>query len=346
VDARIELAQRPAAGLEPAVVVSRTAVLSQEPVIFVDGITRAGKSMLGPILSTFEGIELERMEESIEHVACLYRMGKLSRDAAIAAVRLQADRYLYESLIGRNTNFRFTDHSGVWRSSHPWRYLRRLWMNDGPAVVARLRAEHPAFQNMTHDQLANFELHDEAFGERLRMLEMIRHPVDLADSWLRRGFGTNRYGQDPLVFSFCIRYEGQDLPYYVAGWEEAYLRASPADRVIRMIAKVWDDNQTAYARLRPEQQQRILFIPFEEFIRRPLPYLRVVERRLARRMTRATLMTLRRQRRPHPIDPVRVRRERRARLEQGASPQGLTILDRLASEYEALAGQVRAADAD
>lgn len=344
-DTHLELAQRPAAGLEPAVVVSRMAALSHEPIIFVDGITRAGKSMLGPILSSFEGVELERMEESIEHVACLYRMGKLTRDAAVTILRMQVDQYLYESLIGRNTNFRFTDHSGIWRSGHPWRYLRRLWMKDGPAVMARLRLERPVFQNMTHDQLANFELHDEALGQRLRMLEMIRHPVDLADSWLRRRFGTGRYGEDPLVFSFCIRYRGQDLPYYVAGWEETYLSASPADRVIRMLAKVWDDNQSAYRLLRPEQQQRVLFIPFEDFIQRPMPFLKAVERWVGRCMTRATAAALKRQRCPHTL-PLEVRQTRQARLQREASPQGMAILERLVREYEVLAARVRVADAD
>ena len=37
-----------------------------QPIVLVDGITRTGKSMLGPILTSFQRVELERMEMILE----------------------------------------------------------------------------------------------------------------------------------------------------------------------------------------------------------------------------------------------------------------------------------------
>ena len=146
-----------------------------DTVVFVDGIVRTGKGMLGPILSSFERVEIERYEEIIEYVGVLYRMGKIERDAAIVLLKTQTDTHLFYSMIGRNTNFRFSDHSSVWRNPTPLRYFRRLVARDGDAVVQRVNRERPIYQNQTHDQLANFGLYYEALGDRLRIVEMIRH---------------------------------------------------------------------------------------------------------------------------------------------------------------------------
>ena len=66
---------------EPAL--SRGAHFSSTKV-FVDGLTRTGKSMMGPILASFARVEIERVEEIIEYIGALHRMGKISQDAAVA----------------------------------------------------------------------------------------------------------------------------------------------------------------------------------------------------------------------------------------------------------------------
>ena len=317
---------------------SRAARLSQDPLILVDGISRAGKSLIGPLLSSFDAVEIERVEEILEYIGALHRLGKITHDAAVAVLRMETDMHLYNSLIGRNVNIRPTDHSGVWRSPTPWKYLARIWKKEGPPVVARARSERPLYQNMTHDQLANFPLHHDAFGERLRMVELVRHPVDLADSWRRRGLGT-RYGEDPLIFTFCLRYAGQDLPYYAKGWEECYLASSPADRVIRMIAALWDENQRVTATLTDVQRRAVTFVPLEAFVQRPWPYVEALSEAIGRRPTAATRRMLRRQRCPKPYS-LEDHWARKRVLDQQASQECRSVLERLSEEYERLAQEM------
>ena len=308
-------------------------------IIFVDGLTRTGKSMLGPILASFERIEIERVEEIIEYVGALHRMGKISRDAAVSLLQMEVDMHLHNSMISRNTNFRFGDHSGVWRSPNRLRYLRRLFAPGGDSVVGQIAGEKPIYQNQTHDQLQNLEIHHEAFGDRLRIVEMIRHPVDLVDSWLRRGWGS-RFGNDPRALTFCVRYRDQDLPYYALGWEELYLSSSPLGRVVRMVARLWDEGQAVYSSLPAEQRtHQVFMISFEDFVQRPTAYLGRIADFLGTGTTRHTSSALKRQNCPRPYS-VEARHQKQGRIESEASPEEREILNRLIEEYEAVAGAV------
>jgi hypothetical protein len=302
-------------------------------VVFVDGITRSGKSMMGPILASFDRVEIERLEFITEYLGALYSMGKIDRDAAVALVQSETDYQLYNSVIGRNTNFRFGDHSSVWRNPKRLRYFMRLFAKDGSVAVRQIEEERPIFQNLTHDQLANFGILHEAFGADLRLVEMVRHPVDLADSWLRRGWGT-RFGTEPLAHTFCIRHQGQDLPYYAIGWEETYLSASPTGRVIRIIQSLWDRNQTTFASLNSEEKRLIFYVPFESFIQRPWPYLEPLAEFIGTRTTRHTPSALKRQKCPRKYEENTG--QKRLMLEQQVSPEEKDIVQRLVEEYETL----------
>ena len=318
-------------------------VLSREvrlakTIVYVDGITRAGKSMMGPILASFHRVEIERLEYIIENIGTLYRMGKMTRDAAVALLRIEVDLHLYNGTIGRNTNFRFTDHSSVWRNPNRLRYFGRLAAKEGEAALERIRQEGPVFQNQTHDELAGFELSYEAFGEDLRIVEMVRHPVDLMDSWIRRGWG-NRYGEDPLAFTFCIRHGDQDLPYYALGWEDVYLSATPQGRVVRMIGGLWDGNQRTYRSLSDAQKNQVFFVPFENFVQNPTPYLGPLAEFIGTKLTRHTPSALRRQRCPREYR-VDIRDQKRRALGEQLSAEEREIVERLVEGYEEVVREV------
>jgi hypothetical protein len=289
--------------------------------------------MMGPILASFDRVEIERLEEITDYLGVLYSMGKITRDAAVALFRMESDMHLYSSLIGRNTNFRFGDHSSVWRNPGRWRYFKRLFAKEGAPVVQTVLRERPIFQNVTHEQLANFGILHEAFGADLRIVEMVRHPVDLIDSWLRRGWGT-RFGKDPLSFAFCIRHQEQDLPYYAIGWEQTYLSVSPAGRVIRIIQSLWDQNQTIFESLSAEQKRLVFIVPFESFTQRPWPYLAPLAQFIGSKTTRHTASALKRQRCPRKYEDRTA--AKRLLLEQQVSPDEKDIVQRLVEEYETL----------
>lgn len=303
-------------------------------VTFVDGIARTGKSMMGSILASFERVEIERIESIFEYVGALHRLGKLERDAAVTLLKTEADEFLYHTMISRNTNFQFHDHSSVWRNANRMKYFKRIFSKDGPDILERIVQEQPIFQTMTHDQLANLDLHHEAFGDNLRMLQMIRHPIDLVYSWVRRGWGT-RFGTDPLALTFCINYEGQDLPYYAAGWESEYVSTQPLGRVIKMITRLWDDNMNVYRSLNAKQKHLVMVIPYEDFLQRPHIFLNPVGLFLGSTPTKHTQSTLKRQGCPRKLSEDGVN-QRHAEISSQAMAEEMEDIERLIEEYNIL----------
>ncbi len=303
-------------------------------VVYVDGLTRSGKSLLGPILSAFERVEIERMEPIVDWLGDAWHLGRIQRDAAVTLIRMAVDEYLYEGLIGRNTNFRFGDHTSVWHAPRPWRYLRRMLVDERLPIAERVVHERPVFQNMTHHQLMNLELHVEAFGPRLRVLEMIRDPVDLVDSWMRKQKG-ELLGQDPLINIVYIGWNGRDLPWYAAGWEDEYLACSPVERVVRLVATKWDLTMATWRALDDGARRQVLLMPLEDFIERAPDFVQVIADFIGVRPTRGIRRALKRAGCPRPYDrEARVRRL--DRLRRDMPPATSALLDRLVAEHAEL----------
>ena len=182
--------------------------------------------------------------------------------------------------------------------------------------------------------MGNIDLCLGAFGNGLRNVQMIRHPVSLIDSWLRRDWG-NRYGADPLAFAMCIRHQDQDLPFYAVGWEDVYLTASPLGRVIRMIEGVWDRNLHAYQSANEAQQRQGFFIPFEDFVQKPFAHLEPLAEFIGSAITKQTQGAVKRENCPRSL-PGDIAQKAQL-FEKQMSPEESVIMHRLIEEYEILA---------
>lgn len=301
-------------------------------ILFIDGLTRTGKSLMGPICSSFDHIEIERVEEYMEFLGGLYYLGKITRDAAVTYMQQKTDMCIYDSMLGRNINFRWTDHSSVWRSSKRLTYIRRLWAEEGNVVINKIREKRVIFQNQTHDQLMNLNLFYSAFQDRLFVIEMFRHPVNLIDSWLRRGWG-GRFGTDPRAYTFTLDYHGTDVPYYAFGWEQEYLDSSPTSRVLKMINVLWKAGMKTVEKLSDRRKKQILFIPFEGFIQNPFPYISEIENLLQISRTKSTAKALIRERCPREYRHEDML-NRRTQIINDLPKEEVQVLERLSSEYE------------
>tara|TARA_Y100000816_G_C26108356_1_gene590122 strand:- start:7832 stop:8800 length:969 start_codon:yes stop_codon:yes gene_type:complete len=233
--------------------------------VFVDGIARSGKSLLGPIIASLENVEIERLEACYEYVAVLDYHKKIERDAAISLIQQLSDEFLYNSLLSRNTNFRWQDHSSVFKNPQWFRYIRRLFHKEGPETLEKINQRNPIFQNMVHDQMAYVDFFFEAFPEGFQMIEIIRDPVYLIDAWLRRRLAS-RFGTDPLEFSICVKAGDNIVPHYAIGWEKEYLKMSDFDRTIHMLHNLHFKNRKKYESLNSVSKEKLYVLKFEDFV--------------------------------------------------------------------------------
>ena len=267
-------------------------------VVFLDGLTGTGKTMMGPILSSFARMEVQRMEQIYEYACALRFLGRIEEDAAVSLIRMYTDLACYNAMIGRETNFRWKDLSGVLANPGGWRYIRRLFMPDGDSAIDRIRSTRPILQIHSHGILGISHPLFEALGDRLKVVEMVRHPLYLLEHWSSY---IDRQGTDPRDFAIWVFHRGEYLHWYNAGWEDKFLAANKMDRVIYSIDYLTRLAEDTFLSLDEKYRHRVLTIPFERFVVDPWPYLRMVGEALDTTTTASTIRTLRKQKVPRRL---------------------------------------------
>jgi hypothetical protein len=301
-------------------------------ILLIDGAPRSGKSLLGQIISSFERVEIERMEPFIESLPVLYSFNKLSKDAAVTLLRGEVDMKLYDSMISRNINFRFSDRTAVFNGVNTIEYFKRLFKNDGNNVLHRIKKERPIFQMQTHDILQKSDLFFDAFGDSLRIVEMVRHPLDLITSMYLKGYGSD-IGINPLTWELSIKTKEHNVPYYAFGWVEEYIKSTPMDRVIKIVQHLTNQAKEKYNSFSPSKKTNIFFVVFEEFVTKPDKYINRLAKFVGTSKTKRTNKTIKKQKIPRVIDSNK-QKVKYYTIKEKASSECLSILHDLVNEYE------------
>ena len=146
--------------------------------ILPDGIGCAGKFLLGKIVSGFDGVEHFQYVSLLEHIPYFERLGCISEDAAASLLQVNIDQSAYEMRIGRSLNFRYEDASSSYNSHDLNVYLKRSVSKISEDIVGKMASEGRYSPFITHETLPNVRILFKAFP-KLRVIHLIRHPVDL-----------------------------------------------------------------------------------------------------------------------------------------------------------------------
>lgn len=263
-----------------------------QKIVFLDGLSGTGKSMLFPIVNSLKRVELARLEHTYEYLCTLDYLKKIDADAAEFMLNMTADLSQYDTMIARETNFRLNDCSSAFNSANSIKYIKRLFMQDGNIVLDRIQKEKPILHIMLHQALAVMDLAFRSFGNRLRVVELVKHPLYMLGHWHSY---IDRYGVDSRDFTIWILNNGNNLPWFAHGWEKLYVKSDSFDRVIYSIDWLLKKAEDTVQKLNEDQRKQILFVPFEKFVLDPYPYLEKMCDLLDTETTRYTKRTLRKQ---------------------------------------------------
>lgn len=318
-------------------------------ILFVDGLSGTGKTMIAPVLSSFARVEVHRIEQIYEYVSILWLLGRIEKDAAVWFLRTYTDQACYHAMIGRETNFRWKDLSGVLHNPGGWRYLKRLWQPEGDVVLTRIRQDRPILQFIAHQMLTPVLF--QALGERVKIVEMVRNPLHLVPHWYSY---LDRIGTHPRDLYVCINYKGQPLPWFTFGWEDKYIASNKMDRVIFLLDRLRRIEQANLDALDETTRRQVLLIPFERFVADPGPYLNGIGDLLDTQATHLTRRILRKEKVPRRVTtagrnlPIYRRyawsppsrrseeedlQERWSKVAKEATPEGMELLAAMCADY-------------
>jgi len=261
-------------------------------VIFVDGNWGSGKAILTSLLACFEGVEKKKVEHVYEYLCVLRHLGRIEEDAAIALLRIYADLSQYNNRIGREVNLRWRDDSGLRNSPGALDYLRRLRRRDGDHIAAEIRDRNLALNVATHEVLPVAGLLHRAYGPRLRLIEVMRHPVHLYAN-VRDYLATFERDRE---FTIALDHEGTKVPWYAAAWSGEFAAATVPDRALHSIAR-WQADALAVVDAAPADYP-LLVVTFEDLVRDPHATIARLRTFLGRATGRHLERELRRQRLP------------------------------------------------
>lgn len=263
-------------------------------VVFVDGLPGCGKTMLSPIVGSLPRVQLIQYAYEIEYVCALNSLQKMEPDAAKVLVRMFTDLKLYNVMMGRETNFRLKDISGVFQNARSLGYLLRLFQTGDDAVIPRIEKKRPILHLTTHQLLPFSKILFEALGERGVLIEVIRHPLYMIR---QQAINHVRYGKDPRMFTLCLDYQGQSVPFFAKGWEKLFLESNSVERSIyaiqHLMPQIWQ-----FLEKEDTGRFRVLCIPFERYVLNPWPYMEKLEHLLDMKIDGTTRRMMKKQKVP------------------------------------------------
>jgi len=322
-------------------------------VVFVDGLPGCGKTLFSTLISSMDRVELLSYSYEVEHISALFYLNKIPIDAASTLINLQMDLKIYNTMMGRDTNFRAEDLSSVFNNHNPIRYLKRILEPGDEVILDIISRESPILNLSVHNLLSYSEPIWEALGGRCVFIEVVRHPLYMMRQQvlnMKNLLGNKRH------FTIYFKYKNQVLPYYVNEWKDSYLKCNPVERVINFIDKLTNRTCTIREELKSKYNAKIITIPFEPFVKSPDNWIKKIEDVIETKSTDATAIVMKEQKVPRsvvaqgidldiykrcgwrpPVDGLTERDElniRRQEFLKDSSQEAIIVLDKLCANYE------------
>ena len=325
-----------------------------EKIVIVDGQPGCGKTMLSPIIAALDRVELLSYAFEIEFICRLFHLNKMEKDAAVAMVRMLTDHKLYQTMMGRDTNFRYSDLSSAFQSSNPWRYFTRIFQKGDMVIPGRIKKQRPILNLTTHDLLGYSVPVLEGLGERVAIIEVVRHPLYML---IQQTLNFERLFSDPRDSQIYIKHGKEQLPYFAYQWEELFTSSNSVEKSIFSIKKSTDLTEKFKIRYYEEFGNQILTVPFESFVLDPWPFMEKIESVLESTVTSLTKKIMKKQKVPRKIisagiplaiykrcgweppekkltEKKELEKRRQFAIDNGASDKAMNVLDRLCENYE------------
>lgn len=242
-------------------------------IILIDGFSSSGKSLIGPILGYLKRCEQWQINSWFDHITTLYYLKKISHSSITALTKIWADQLIYNLFLGRNVNFRVTDHSSPYFDGLQKKYLKRLKEKEGKYAINKILRSKPILPLAVHYLYGNSKILFDAFENRLKLyLVCLRDPFVLITKW-HNGNWTKRINKDYRFFEFRLNYKNQIIPWYANSYSTKYLKANDIEKSILTVYQLYKNVFSMYKKKNEIEKKKLLIIFFEDFIQSPNLYI-------------------------------------------------------------------------
>ena len=266
-----------------------------EKILITDGLPGCGKTMLSPILSSLDRVEMYYFAFEIEFIARLFYFKQIKKQSALTLIRMLTDYKLYNSMMGREINLRHLDLSSVTRHHNYKMYLNRLMKPGDDLIPKIIKNKKPVLHLTTHDLLNYSEIVVKALKPRLTYVELTRHPIDMVNQQI---YIMKDHFNNPRSIQIEFEYKKKPLPYWSHKWKKKFFKLNNVDKAILNIYYMYKDNVIKRSKLIKLLGKNFLSVQFENFTSNPLPVLNKISKSLKSKITKSTLREMKNQKIP------------------------------------------------
>ncbi len=298
--------------------------------LLVDGISRSGKFLMADLLNGFNGVEAVQYYGLLEHLPFLEKFGLIDYKTAQELLKCEIDTHAYEMAIGRNFNHRKSDKSSIYKNPKVKSFLQRPEQDDLKKLLDEYKKADPYSFFVAHELIPNAKIYFDTFPH-LKIVSLLRSPIELVDSWYRRGL-TKRLGDDPTLFVIPFK-KGKELyPWYAVGKEKEYATLLEMDRTIFAIERIMVLYKRGLKKLTKKERGQILFIRYEDILLKTSVELKKISVFLGKKQLPAMSAVLKRECLPS-LDYMGKREEKMRTIAALASPVFVRRLQKLEARY-------------
>ena len=260
--------------------------------VVVDGLPGSGKTMMSAVISSLERVELFKYSNEIETYCLLNYFGNIDTKTSTGLIKNQIDWIIYNQMMARETNFRFSDLSSVFKSNKKFKYFKRLFGPGDEAVPRLIEKQKPILHLVTHCLSAFAKPLLDSLEKNMILVNFHRNPLFMLKQ--------NMWNMENLIFSirdFHLYYKlnNKKFPYYFKGQEEKMNSATPLEKVIYFLEFC---RKIALNNTFKKYEKNYYELTFESFVSNPFPHISEMEKLLNTKQTSNTPSILKREKIP------------------------------------------------
>ena len=271
---------------------SRESFLNNK-VIFADGFVGGGKTLLGQIIASLDGVEMWVHRPLVEQLCGLHAHGEINEASAVNLLNCCFDNEAYSQALLRDSNFRPYDHSSIFKYPKKIEYLKRIFNSNDADLFNQFAEDNRALHFMSHGITAISEPIFQSLGDRLIFCRLTRCPSNIY-MLNHLAHWSKRWGKESRNGMICNDVNGEKVPYFIVNRVEEYAKADEHERAIIMLEEWLVEGH----KISDKKNTKIIEIPFENFVFKPHEFIEKIAVKLGKTINKKTIKEMKNQRVP------------------------------------------------
>jgi hypothetical protein len=247
--------------------------ISAKKIILITGMTRSGKTLLSPIISSMKDSEQFFFSTISENILVMNYMKKINLNTADHLIKKTINESIYDKLLGRNLNTKKNDYTSIYSHRKKKLYLKRANLPKDFRIEKAIELKKNIFPILFHAALLNLPLIENSFNKPY-IINISRHPVDIICSWKKKKYGKDHYLS--TTSTVCnYNYNGKMFPFFCLGIEKnIFKQKTNEDRILKMIFNLNHKFKKNYKN--SKNKTKIILIKLDLFVTNPKKYIKQI----------------------------------------------------------------------